>query len=304
MGRFDSFFTDDEAALPENAPIEVNSVPYSNQNNTTLIPLKSQNGTNTAQNKPQTTNTEPDSATSAPDSTSAAFTLLSEESAPVSEQDSIEGVTTSEVTTQATLPADIASRPQTAMKARYSGHALFNDLVRRDWQLAIAADPFAFDALLYVPTDSSATETDPDAGGDDHDEPAYTEINTNQKTLTYGDPVKVAVLDCPDERPEFSASDNDGDLDGGIDDVLILRIAPPLEVIDANSDEEADHPIIRAFVPVGSILEWNEALADGSESRSWWYVHRIFTYGTASVGSLYYCIPARNYDAVMEATSE
>lgn len=269
MGRFDSFFTDDESELPENAPIEVS-----------------------------TTMDDVQSVTGAPDKAAAAFTLLGEAGEPESEQSAPEGDTASTDVdpTRAALPAQIADRPQTVMRARFSGHALFNDLVRRDWQRAIAADPLAYDGLLYVPTDASAAETDPDAGSDE--EPAFTEINANQKTLSYSDPVLVAILDCPDERSEFSAADSDGETDGGVDDVMILRVAPPLAVLDAASDDD-EHPVSRAFVPVGSILEWNEALADGSESRSWWYVHRIFTYGTASVGSLYYCIPARNFDTVM-----
>lgn len=300
MGRYDSFFTEDGSDLPENAPIEVNPVPDSNQNGTTIEPNTHQNDTNTAQKEPQTTDAVPDSATSAPESTADAFTLLSETNMPEDTGAASESVTGE--ATAATLPPEIANRPQTDMRARYSGHALFNDLVRRDWQRAIAADYMAFDALLFVPSNASEAETDPDAGDDDA--PAFTEINANQKTLEYSDPVKVAVLDCPDERPEFAAMDSDGDGDGGVDDVLILRIAPPLEVIDATSEEEGDHPIARAFVPVGSILEWNEALSDGSETRCYWYVHRIYTYGAASVGSLYYCIPARNFDAVTEANHD
>lgn len=196
------------------------------------------------------------------------------------------------------VPTSIVMRPKTLMKARFSGDAAVNDLMRRDWQRSIAEDPMAFDALLYVPSDASATESNPDDGEENNDSPAFTEINANQQTLTYSDPVLVAVLDCPDDRPSFTALDVDGENDGGVDDVLILRIAPPLDVLNSIDIDER-HPIARTYAPVGSIIEWNEALADG-ESRCWWYVHRIFTYGTAAVGSLYYCIPARNFDAVLE----
>lgn len=200
------------------------------------------------------------------------------------------------------VPTSIVMRPKTPMKARFSGDAAVNDLMRRDWQRAISEDPMAFDALLYVPSDASETESDPDDDDSEesNDSPAFTEINANQKTLTYTDPVLVAVLDCPDDRPSFAAVDADGENDGSVDDVLILRIAPPLDVLNA-IDMDDNHPIARTHAPVGSIIEWNEALTDG-ESRCWWYVHRIFTYGTAAVGSLYYCIPARNFDAVLETS--
>jgi hypothetical protein len=39
---------------------------------------------------------------------------------------------------------------------------------------------------------------------------------------------------------------------------------------------------------------------DGNTVRRWWYVLRIYTLGTASVGSLYYLIPARNIDGSAE----
>ncbi|WP_323869307.1 phage tail protein [Xenorhabdus szentirmaii] len=84
------------------------------------------------------------------------------------------------------------------------------------------------------------------------------------------------MLDCPDERESFIAVDTDGDQDGGTDDFLVIRAAT-------------------TGVSVGSIFEWNEELSDGRLARRFWYVLRILTYGTASVGSLYYCIPARNF---------
>ncbi|HAT3959695.1 TPA: phage tail protein [Citrobacter freundii] len=84
-------------------------------------------------------------------------------------------------------------------------------------------------------------------------------------------------MDCPDQRENFTAVDNDGDQDGLVDDFLIIRAAT-------------------RNVSIGSIFEWNEEMMDGSTARRWWYVLRIYTLGTASVGSLYYCIPARNIE--------
>jgi len=304
MKRYDSFFTDDNNnELTEFMPVVTNRVAEQLESVESDVNLVSK------LHHLDTSSLSPDSSlpkltseetTSPPESTAAAFTELFDGAGSQTEDISLES--DSRITEHAALPADIARRPQTDMKARFSGHALFNDMVRRDWQLAIAADPMAFDALLYIPTDASDAETDPESDNDDRDEPAFTEINTNQKTLSYSDAVLVAVLDCPDERPDFSAVDSDGEQDGGVDEVMVLRISPPLSVLSAS--EEGDHPIARAFVPVGSIIEWNEALASGHASRSWWYVHRIFTYGTASVGSLYYCIPARNYDAITEVQHE
>ncbi|CDL83608.1 hypothetical protein [Xenorhabdus szentirmaii] len=93
------------------------------------------------------------------------------------------------------------------------------------------------------------------------------------------------MLDCPDEREAFTAVDADGDQDGGTDDFLVIRAAA-------------------IGVSVGAIFEWNEALSHGCLARRFWYVLRIFTYGTASVGSLYYCIPARNFSQSLWADHE
>ncbi|ELY2957435.1 phage tail protein [Cronobacter sakazakii] len=72
--------------------------------------------------------------------------------------------------------------------------------------------------------------------------------------------------------------DADGEQDGLSDEIQVLRIAAQ-------------------GVSVGSILTWNEEMASGALAQRWWYVHRIFSLGTQHVGSLYYCIPARNLDS-------
>lgn len=178
----------------------------------------------------------------------------------------------------APLPTGLKERPVTAtLKNRYAGHAAVNSQVREDWMKVIEQDPFAYEALLYRPTIPVATEPDEDG----IETPQFTEINNNQVELDYLDPVVVTVLDCPDQREQFQAVDQDGDQDGLADDFLIIRAAT-------------------RGISIGSIFEWNEEGMDGNPVRRWWYVLRIFTLGTASVGSLYYLIPARNIEGSAE----
>ncbi|PHM51589.1 hypothetical protein Xhom_04881 [Xenorhabdus hominickii] len=174
---------------------------------------------------------------------------------------------------KAALPLHLSGREQDInLKPRYQGHSPLNDLVRQDWVKVIEEDLDNYDALLYRPVEPIPAK----ANEDGFELAAFTEFNNHQRELAYTDPQKVIVLDCPDERESFTALDADGDQDGGLDDFLVIRAAT-------------------TGVPVGSIFEWNEALSDGRLARRFWYVLRIFTYGTASVGSLYYCIPARNF---------
>ncbi|WP_053067814.1 hypothetical protein [Xenorhabdus khoisanae] len=178
-----------------------------------------------------------------------------------------------DVAAQAVLPQHLSTRePDLNLSPRYRGHTPLNDLVRQDWIKMIEEDPDSYDALLYRPRDDAPTK----ANDDGLEIPVFTEFNNHQRELSYTDPQKVKVLDCPDERESFTAVDSDGDQDGGIDDFLVIRAAA-------------------TGVSIGSIFEWNEELSDGQLARRFWYVLRIFTYGTASVGSLYYCIPARNF---------
>lgn len=193
--------------------------------------------------------------------------------------------TASDAPVTATLPDAIASREQTlALKPRYKGHTLFNNQTRRDWMKIIESHFSSYQALLYLPDADDVGEVDDETG---FEKPSFTELNNNQRSLNYteSDPVLVTVLDCPDERASFQVVDADGEQDGLTDDVLILRIAAE-------------------GVPVGSILEWNEELASGRLARRFWYVHRIYGYGTQNVGSLYYCIPARNFDTTSKGRIE
>lgn len=173
------------------------------------------------------------------------------------------------------LPADTTSgAAPDNMRARYSGHAALNDLARADWVKAIKLSPDAFDALLY-----RAVAHVPDKEDLDHTERAADNYDPNQVLLDYLPPEMVMLLDCPDEMDSFAAMYDDSDNTGAGMDALILRTTG-------------------MNVPVGSVFEWHEELTEGRHRRCWWYVQRIFNYGTAKVGSLFYCIPFRSPEAM------
>lgn len=224
------------------------------------------------------TTTEADSTSGINDALIDAQELSGDTAALVDSYDDVAPENSSPAPVVAPLPTGLHERPVTpTLKNRYAGHAAVNDQVREDWMKVIEQDPFSYEALLYRPTVPVPTEPDEDG----IDTPLFTEINNNQTELDYLDPVVVTVLDCPDQREQFQAVDQDGDQDGLTDDFLIIRAAT-------------------RGISIGSIFEWNEEGMDGNPVRRWWYVLRIYTLGTASVGSLYYLIPARNIEGSAE----
>ncbi|HHY0551850.1 TPA: hypothetical protein ACVU5P_004169 [Vibrio parahaemolyticus] len=167
--------------------------------------------------------------------------------------------------------------PTPPLRKRYQGHEALNDLVRKDWINEIKLNPDRFDAFMYLPKEADAAIPE----GDGYEKQMVSELDSNQDTLTYHDPVLVPVLDCPDEQDFFFSMDDSSETLGESEMPLLLRVGtmqPP---------------------PVGAVLEWDEETKYGTR-RVWWYVHRSMAYGTAIVGTLTVCIPMRNFDADSE----
>lgn len=162
------------------------------------------------------------------------------------------------------------------MRNRFSGHSALNDILRADWIKAIELSPDRFDGLLYKPRKNDHEEKQKTSN---YEADVFGELDSNQEDLEYETPINVAILDCPDESESFLTMNDDDQNLGESSDPLILRIA-------------------HTPIPVGSIIEWQEEVAPNELRRVWWYVHSAIGYGTANVGSLYICIPARNFEDI------
>jgi len=263
MGRYDDFF---EEPTPETPPAE-------NSPSETREPEISVTTPETGTSEPKIDSQTPQSETEAPadDTSSDTHTTSSDNSAPspdITEPDEQEG-------SAPLVPSGIADKLQsTSLKPRYQGDNEFSQMVAEDWFEVIKADPRSYQALLYRPANGTYGVVDEDTG---LESAPFTDMDNNQRELTYEDPVIVVLRDSNDGREAFAALDDDSNQDGLVDDYLIVSIA------DKN-------------VPKGSILEWNEETLAGGERRVWWYVNQLFSYGTQHVGTLYYCIPARTFD--------
>lgn len=175
-----------------------------------------------------------------------------------------------QIDTDRTSAAVIAGRGQ-LQRDRYAGHGAFNSFMRDIWLKAIIAHPQRFDALLY-----RAKAHQQNADDDGHEADPIVTLDPNQSLLDYDDPEVVCIVDTPDESENFLSMVDGSDNTGIPDSALILRIGAK-------------------NIPQGSILEWNEEVVSGTVRR-WWYIHKIYNYGTANIGSLFFCIPCRTFE--------
>lgn len=287
MGRYDDFFEDE---TPTVTPTEFSPTPTVEPQadapaavtpSPEIAPESAENATTepeTAPDVPKTEEQAPQSETQAPaDNTSSDTEASSSDTSATSSDthDTAEVPETEQPETAPVVPSVIAGKQQsTSLKPRYQGDSEFSQMVAEDWFETIKADPRSYQALLYRPSNGTYGVVDPETGIESD---AFTEMDNNQRELTYDDPVIVVLRDSNDSREAFAALDDDSNQDGLVDDYLIVSIADK-------------------HVPKGSILEWNEETLDGGERRVWWYVNQLYSYGTQHVGTLYYCIPARTFD--------
>lgn len=161
-------------------------------------------------------------------------------------------------------------------RARNSGHSPLNDLVRDDWRRLVENHPDAFDVLIYMP----GVATVPQEGDE---EALFGSLDRHQQAVTYQEPALISALVAAQDDPFFSAMWDEGDgLGTGDGDTLILLLSA-------------------GVAPLGSIVEFEEEIADGQNRRVWWYVHHVEVVGTAAVGARHTCIPCGDLEKAREA---
>ncbi|EKO3439449.1 hypothetical protein NTE19_003341 [Vibrio fluvialis] len=164
------------------------------------------------------------------------------------------------------------------LKPRFSQHSAFNAVVRADWVVAINNDPENWTARLFLPVESDI----PQEVSGNFEIPQFTELDNNQKPLSYGDPILVKVADVRQDMTRLFASSGKELLSYG-DGNMSIRIG-----YDP--------------VPVGAMLEWEEETTDGNLSEVSWYVHSAETFGTQKAAVIYELIS--NGDISELVTSE
>lgn len=159
------------------------------------------------------------------------------------------------------------------LKPRFNQHEILNSVVRKDWIPAIEQHPDSFQALLYLPVEVNQIV---DAS---KEVPLFNQLDDNQQTLSYSDPIVVSVIDSPEDmKPPVTESGDS--IAEDFEDPMMLRIG-------------------HEKVPVGAILEWEELMgSNGNTRRVWWYIHSAISVGTTLAGVIYNVIPCRDFEGV------
>ena len=154
-----------------------------------------------------------------------------------------------------------------AARARNSGHKPLNDQVREDWRKLVERHPDSFDALIYMP---STTPQEPEEG---EEKALFGTVDRQQEATVYDLPVPISVLEATSDDVAFDAQWDDPEHVGtGESGTLTLLLSA-------------------VIAPMGSVIEFEEEQADGSNRRVWWYIHSVNAVGSAAVGALHVCIP-------------
>ena len=157
---------------------------------------------------------------------------------------------------------------------RYEGHNKLNDLVRQDWIKSIERSRDMWQAHLYRPKSQVIAD---DRESDVYESQIVIDIDDNQREIEYHDPIVVCLVESTDDTVEtFLTLDSGSETLGEGTEPIMLKVA-------------ADPP-----VEVGSVLEWDEELSEGSRTV-FWYVHRNLSVGSARVGTVNVCIPMPNF---------
>jgi hypothetical protein len=162
------------------------------------------------------------------------------------------------------------------LKPRFKNHDILNNVVRKDWIVAIESSPDSFQALLYMPTVLEHTAEDTDA----YEKPLFQKLDTNQQAQEYADPFVVSLIDNPDDTRAIVSEDGQSS-SSSFDEPMVVRIG-------------------FHGVPTGAILEWEEVVDHDTTRRCWWYVHSAISIGTTLSAAVHNLIPCRDFEGIKD----